>query len=757
MKDKYTVDEVFKYTKKIALSSKDQVRNGRGSKAPCINWDKQPNDYKGFNDLNYGTAVICDYIEEINQHLVVIDLDKPKHDDHIPIDVLKECMEYAFNETYTVKTQSGGYHIYLLSQEKPNSKQPKHNIDYLTNTGESKGKYVVTDFIWDNEGNKIPYNKLDGSPDIIFSVKNTDLVLNKLLSDLEDKGYQTIPETEYIGQIANIIKRNLKKGHRNDLVFSLSGYLIKNDFNHEVVTQIVRMAFKGDEELIKRLKAVDEAFKKDPKDLKGWKGLKDHIHKDDLMELETLVNGSTLDLKGRIMRTLTQQKESSPKLLADYLNSELTLYLDSSVMKYYERHEEGTIVEIDYLRISEFMNKSFGVNQIPISKCKRLLQYVTNQIRRNYDIIEFNNGFYNTVTRQFNPNKEELKEIPKLTLSFNWNPDAESGKIGEILDEILTNPNYPNNKELWLRAVGHSFIGANRIQKMVMIQGESGTGKSTLTTILKRVFKGNYSELKTHTITKNERFTLYSLIGKAINIDDDISNGRLQQIGNLNTVISGNGLEVEIKGETKTVQAEAEQLPKLFANGNTLPEVVGTGFERRLLLIHADNQISYKAKDEYLQSDIYSGKYDNKGIEWIIYTAINTYLDKVNEPLTNPEDQERMKKDYELKANPLKYAIETLFEDSWDESDFLEKKEVHKLLKQWSLKAYKDKLISIEHRRPSIQSINEAMDEIGYNATRKTMNNEKISIFEDIRLKDYWKHKFYPETNQQDQRILVEI
>jgi len=79
---------------------------------------------------------------------------------------------------------------------------------------------------------------------------------------------------------------------------------------------------------------------------------------------------------------------------------------------------------------------------------------------------------------------------------------------------ILYNPKYPNNKEIWLKAVGHPFIGANRIGKMIVVQGGSG-------------------------------------------------------IGNLNSVITGNGLEIEIKGENASIQAEAEQIPKLFANGNT--------------------------------------------------------------------------------------------------------------------------------------------------------------------------------------------
>ncbi|OEC85685.1 MULTISPECIES: DUF5906 domain-containing protein [Methanobacterium] len=758
MEDKeFKFTEVFKYAKKIALASKDQVMAGRPSKIPCINWDKLPSDYTGFNDENYGTAIICDYIKELNQYLVVIDLDIPKpNSEHIPLEVLEDCMKPVINQTYSVRTGSGGIHVYLLSNEKPRAKQPRVNIDYQTNTGNMKGKYVVSDFIYDKYGNKIHYTKLEESPDIIFSVKNTDEVLNELLKILEEKGYKISPLTGYTSQIADIISRNLREGHRNDLALAISGYLRKQKFKYETTVQIIRTAFKNDEELNERLKVVNRAYKMNINDLRGWNALKDHLNGSDLRELESLVVGDELDLKSVIMRKLAKQQEPSNKELSDFLNHELTLYKDPKVMKYYERLEDGTINEIDNIRIEAFMNNEFGSNQISSAKCKNVLKYITNHIKRNYNIIIFNNGYLNTLTREFNPNKEELEEIPKLTLPFDWNPNARSGRIGELIDEILYDPKYPNNKELWLRAVGHAFMGSNRIGKMVMVQGESGTGKSTLTTILKRMFTGNFSEIKTQTIVKNERFTLHPLIGKAINIDDDISNGMLKGIGNLNSIITGNGLQVEIKGENNSIQAEAEQIPKLFANGNTLPPMIGTGIERRLLLIHADNEISYEDKDEYLQSDILSGKYDKDGIEWLIYNSINLYLDKLDEPLTTKEDEQRMKREYDFKAYPLKCGIEEIFEESYEETDYLEKKEVHRYIKQWCKEAYKNGLISSEHRNPSIKAINKAMDKAGFYDRRKTVNGDKISIYECIRLKDHWKYVFNPEINQQSQTIFTE-
>ena len=752
--DGYNFNEVFKHANKVALASKDQVMAGANPKGSYGKWYKPPSDYTGFNDNTYGTGIICDYIKAINHYLVVIDLDTPKDPEHIPIDILKESI--TMDATYCVKSPSGGYHIYLLSKEKPQAKQPNLNIDYQTNTGSGKGKYVVSDYYYNKNGDKAHYTKLEESPDTIKIVTNADDVLNRFLVILEEKGYSVTPATDYKRQIADIISRNLREGSRNDLIFSTTGYLRKNKFTYEDTIQIIRMACKDDEELTERLKVVDQAYQQDPKRLKGYSGLKDHLNGTDLKELETLVVGDEISLENKIRRGLAQQKEPNPKLLADFINSELTLYKDPKVFKYYERQEDGTITEIDSIRIEQFMNNTFGANQISSTKCKNVLKYITNHINRNYNILVFNNGYYNTETREFNPNKEDLKAIPKLSLPFDWNPEAEGGRIEELIEEILYNPKYPNNQEMWLKAVGHSFISGNRIGKMVMVQGESGTGKSTLTTILKRIFTGNFSEIKTQTIVKNERFTLHPLIGKAINIDDDISNGMLTSIGNLNTVITGNGLEVEIKGENRSIQAEAEQIPKLFASGNTLPPIIGTGIERRLLLIHADNQIPYEDMDESLQYDILSGKYDKNGIEWLIYTAINLYLDNIDTPIVSREDQQVMKREYDFKAYPLKCGIEEIFEESYEPTDFIEKREVHKLVKQWCNNAYKKGLISSEHRKPSIQAINKAMDKAGFSTGRRTIGDETPQVYIDIQLKPHWKQILDPTPSQQDQTVFAE-
>ena len=723
----------------IALPSKQQVRRGKSHKSPAVSWDKTPRNYQGINDKNHGTAIRCDYIKALKRHLVVIDLDIPKKDGDIPIEVLKSVALPLTENTYSVKTPSGGVHIYFLSKEQPKQSQPKVNIDYQTNTGKGKGKYVVANYRWDEQGNRKEfYKKLPESPDTVLLVKNTDKGLENLLQTLVDNGHITTPKQEQWKEIADIF-RHYTTGRKsvNNFSLAIAGYLRKRGYDQQATENIILEVFKNTGDVYHRKENVKQTYERPLKNIEGYQHLKNVLGKEDLTKLSELTSSTNGNVKAKILNYLSRNKEPSVKMVADHVNDNLELYKNLETNKYYERTDNGEFMEIDDRRIIEFCNDEFGVNNISSQGCQKVLKFVTRPVVKNYDLVEFKNGILNTKTREFTTDKALFDETPKIVLNLNWNSKAEPGEIGQIIDKILDHPGHPRDKEKWLRAVGHGFMGYNRIGKMVVVQGPSGTGKSTLTTILKRIF--NYSEIPTSVINANERFTLLPMIDKDVNIDDDINNGILKSIGMLNTITTGNGLEVEIKGENRSIRAENHQIPRLFANGNTLPPVFGEGHERRLLLIHAHNIIGETDEREindYLQGDIIEGKYDDKGMEWLVYTAITTYLDKKDEVLTTKKEEAQMKEEYEFKSYPMLKGVEALFVDDYVGIEYIPVREVNRWVKAWHIWAYEQGKISKEHRKPSVKQISNAMNKAGFH--KRTRRDDTIveSVYEDIKLNE---------------------
>lgn len=717
----------------IALADKYKVQKGRNHKAPSISWDKNPTKYKGLDDPNLGTAIRCGYINDLKKWLVVIDLDIPKNDEDIPLEVLKKQVEPILRQTYSTRTPSGGIHIYLLNNNKPALKQPPKNIDYQTTTGDNKGKYIVMNYRWNKEGTaKEYYNKLSQSPDEI-AIMDSDGVMEDIIEKLTEKGYIKTPAMEHQEKIINLFQQYYREGTRDEFSLSIAGYLRKQGYQNNAVKNIVKMVFAKDEELQKRLKNVDQTYQKPSENIMGYSWLKEHMAPRDLDQLTKLTENSDYDLKTKIIKYLSKNKEPSAKLLADYINSELELYKNLDTFKYYERTNTGEFIEINESRIIEFCNQAFGFNSISHIRCVAMLKHITRPVKKNYNLVEFTNGILNTNTKEFIENKTLNNETPKLSLNFEWNPKATPGKISTVINQILDHLEHPDDKELWLRTVGHAFMATNRIGRLVMVQGPSGTGKSTLTTILMRIF--NYSNLPISTINANERFTLHTMVDRDVNITDDINDGILKGIGPLNTIVTGNGLEVEVKGENRTIQAKNPQIPRLFANGNTLPPVIGEGFQRRLLLIHALNEI--EEMDENLQMDILNGLYDKEGLEWLVYTSINTYWERIDEPLTSKKEEARMKEEYEFKSYPLKKGIEALFVENYTDGVNIPVREVNMWVKAWCIWAYNSGKISKEHRKPSQRQISKAMDNAGYNQTVIRITKETGNDYENTTQKVY--------------------
>lgn len=494
--------------------------------------------------------------------------------------------------------------------------------------------------------------------------------------------------------------------------------------------------------------------------LKGTDDVVKNILKNYAIEISEKVAN---DIESKILNKLDNDKEPSAKLLANYLNYNGLFFLEYETRKRYMKTDKG-FKEITVADVSSFFNKHFGYNEISENKSKAVLGFITRKIERNYNLIQFENGTLNTADEIFYENKFYENVLPKLVAPFKYTENAESEfKASDLYYEnhlILKSNRWEWNETLFYKCIGACGMAINEIEKLIVLVGEPNSRKSTLLTLLKRIF--NFSEVKLQTIAENPRFQLLPTIAKDINIDDDMQNFRIDKIGFLNTFVSGNGGEVEIKGENVGANLTAETTPIIVGASNTLPSISGDGFERRLILILAENSFTEsESKKSYIQN-IKNGERDDE-IGLMFSYSLQEYFKIRETAIINEKQKKAMNDEWEWKSYPAKKGAEIMFIDEFTFTDKLEElkasgkvlsykylnkwqievefnkdsderikifntyvsvKDVNQKFKQFYKLAYDKKKIFKEGKKASQRVIKSAMENNGFNQVSKTYIDE---------------------------------
>ena len=494
--------------------------------------------------------------------------------------------------------------------------------------------------------------------------------------------------------------------------------------------------------------------------LKGTDDVVKNILKNYAIEISEKVAD---EIETKILDKLNDDKEPSAKLLANYLNNNGLFFLEYETRKRYMKTDKG-FKEITVADVSSFFNKHFGYNEISENKSKAVLGFITRKIERNYNLIQFENGTLNTADEIFYENKFYENVLPKLVAPFNYTENAESEfKASDLYYEnhlILKSNRWEWNETLFYKCIGACGMAINEIEKLIVLVGEPNSRKSTLLTLLKRIF--NFSEVKLQTIAENPRFQLLPTIAKDINIDDDMQNFRIDKIGFLNTFVSGNGGEVEIKGENVGANLTAETTPIIVGASNTLPSISGDGFERRLILILAENSFTEsESKKSYIQN-IKNGERDDE-IGLMFSYSLQEYFKIRETAIINEKQKKAMNDEWEWKSYPAKKGAEIMFIDEFTFTDKLEElkasgkvlsykclnkweievefnkdsderikifntyvsvKDVNQKFKQFYKLAYDKKKIFKEGKKASQRVIKSAMENNGFNQVSKTYRDE---------------------------------
>lgn len=213
--------------------------------------------------------------------------------------------------------------------------------------------------------------------------------------------------------------------------------------------------------------------------------------------------------------------------------------------------------------------------------------------------INFRNGMFDVqeqILHKHDPSYLAINQIPHLLdTEIRKDLDAHGINTKRFLDEAI--PDRTDQIMLW-EYIGYSMTRDTRFQKMLIIRGMGGTGKSKVINLIQAlVGRANCSDISLHDL--NQKFYPSMLYGKLLNTCADISSDALLAVDNIKKATGEDVMIYERKGkDPKGFRSYA----KLIFSANKIPlnlDEKSNAFYRRLLIL----EMNIKPKEKDLELD----------------------------------------------------------------------------------------------------------------------------------------------------------
>lgn len=234
-----------------------------------------------------------------------------------------------------------------------------------------------------------------------------------------------------------------------------------------------------------------------------------------------------------------------------------------------------------------------------VESCACTLRYEAEQncLRRDLEndmyTIHAANGEYRVDRKTFSPRKE----LTRFRLPVNYNPEAPAPERWlKFLSDLLYEEDIPTLQEF----MGYCLIPNTLGQKMLLITGKGGEGKSRIGLVMKALLGSN---MNLGSIAKVEKspFARADLEHMLLMVDDDLKLEALDQTNYLKSIITA---ELPMDLERKGVQSyQGELFVRFLAFGNGSLQALhdrSHGFFRRQILLETRERPRDRKDDPYL-------------------------------------------------------------------------------------------------------------------------------------------------------------
>lgn len=273
--------------------------------------------------------------------------------------------------------------------------------------------------------------------------------------------------------------------------------------------------------------------------------------------------------------------------------------------------------------------------------------------------VNFKNCMFNVRKWETYPHLPRIYSINQIPWEFD--PDADPGPGTEIEKFLSYSVPAEDDREMLLQYIGLCFTTDVSQQKMLVICGEGGTGKSTLINLIQDVIGArNISNVSLNELA--ERFKPILLMGKLMNSCADLEIDALDDVSMTKKLVG----EDKVDGEHKGLRPVSfNSYAKLLFSTNELPLVRNEktqGFFRRLLVLTMDREPP--SKDPELKYKL------RKEIPYLIYISMKA-LKRMYEQggITISENSKRATKQLRMDSDTVAAFLEECCIVTKDEKD----------------------------------------------------------------------------------------
>ena len=260
-----------------------------------------------------------------------------------------------------------------------------------------------------------------------------------------------------------------------------------------------------------------------------------------------------------------------------------------------EVDEDALLYEV-HSDLRDFVLDNLAKKEKQVLDALRIETY-TPEWKPQLDRIHLQNGTYFLDERGFVPEKELcLNRLP-----VEYQPDAPAPtKWLEFLDGLLI----PEDILTLQEYLGYLLIPSTKAQKMLVMTGKGGEGKSRIGLLLKKLF-GEASHSESILRIETNRFASANLEYKLVMVDDDLNMVALPETRNIKSIVTAEDrLCIERKNK-QAVQGLLYVRFICFGNGNLVAAHDDSdGFWRRQILITVKDRDPARVDNPFLIEEL---------------------------------------------------------------------------------------------------------------------------------------------------------